>query len=164
MFLECQSTVPVSYHEVSTILQMYTSPSRLFLARVSLRFCDLFWFWSPRLCQCPTPTVPKTLFVRLGAFLLPWEGPRCYSYNHWHTGKEFNCIIGRYIQLIFSFLPLHHHTLSYPLITAILYSEKRLLNIHVSGLDTSSTDLPTHTIKYSRSLIFSVLSPLYSII
>lgn len=105
--LQCSLNVKVLYQCYATklellILQTYTLPSRLVLARFSLCFCFLFRLWSSWLCQCPTPAAPKMLSVRLRAFLLLWEGPHCYFYNHCHTAKEFNCVIRHYVQFILS--------------------------------------------------------------
>lgn len=65
--------------------------------------------------------------------------------------SQFNCLIRHYTQFIVSPLPLQHATLSHPLKMSILYSEKWLLNLNVSGADTSSTNLPTCTTKHSNS-------------
>lgn len=127
------------------VLQMYTLPSSLVLAAVSLCLCSLFWLWFSKLCQQPTPPAPKMLSVTQN-LSSPLGRPRCYSYNHCHTAKEFNCFIKHYVQINLS-PPTFAHTLT----MSVLYSEKSLLSIHVSRIDNLSTDLPTRTIKHSSS-------------
>lgn len=75
--------------------------------------------------------------------------------------KSSNIVLHKALYAI-HLLCFHCHTLSHPLIMSILCSEKWLLNIHVSGTDTSSTDLPTSSAVVP--LISFSLSPQYSII